>query len=390
MHRFHRFWTLLLLILLGGTMLPGAALAAPQSPDRRLAWEGKDAACARQIVWDGRLRCLDYLFTTPASVIALLRLPATLPPLEVEPLENEAMKEILPFTYAYVNQNNVPVYRHPAEGVAGAPPKRILEYGYLWVSVEGKVTYEGSQWYQINEGEYVPASTLSLYEPSRFRGIFLPTQPATPFARILRAVRPRQTPSGEVNPEAPLRRRYELVNILEARQIGDQVWYRIGPDQWINQIYVGKVEVTSRPPEVGPNEKWIDVNLFEQTLAAYEGDRMVYATLVSSGLPGWDTPPGLFRIWVKVKHGKMSGSVGKPDYYYLEDVPWTMYFNRDIALHGAYWHDSFGYKHSHGCVNLAPADAYWLFQWTTPYVGPDGPRVVYAKDNGTWVRVRER
>ncbi|RMF36797.1 MAG: hypothetical protein D6759_03065, partial [Chloroflexi bacterium] len=148
MHRFHRFWTLLLLILLGGTMLPGAALAAPQSPDRRFAWEGKDAACARQIVWDGRLRCLDYLFTTPASVIALLRLPATLPPLEVEPLENEAMEEILPFTYAYVNQNNVPVYRHPAEGIVGAPPKRILEYGYLWVSVEGKVTYEGSEWYQ--------------------------------------------------------------------------------------------------------------------------------------------------------------------------------------------------------------------------------------------------
>jgi lipoprotein-anchoring transpeptidase ErfK/SrfK len=105
------------------------------------------------------------------------------------------------------------------------------------------------------------------------------------------------------------------------------------------------------------------VNLFEQTLAAYVGDRMVYATLVSSGLPGWNTPPGLFQVWQKVKAGKMSGAENRPDYYFLEDVPWSLYFNQDVALHGAYWHNSFGYKHSHGCVNLAPLDAKWLFEW---------------------------
>ena len=90
---------------------------------------------------------------------------------------------------------------------------------------------------------------------------------------------------------------------------------------------------------------------------------MVYATLVSSGLRGWDTPPGLFRVWFKIKSGKMSGGYNRPDYYFLEDVLWTMYFNRDIALHTAYWHDGFGYRHSHGCVNLAALDARWLFDW---------------------------
>jgi lipoprotein-anchoring transpeptidase ErfK/SrfK len=114
---------------------------------------------------------------------------------------------------------------------------------------------------------------------------------------------------------------------------------------------------------VAPGAAWVEVNLFEQTLAVYVGDRMVYATLVSSGLPGWDTPPGLSQVWLKVAIGKMSGGYNRPDYYFLEDVRWTMYFNQDIGLHTAYWHDGFGYKHSHGCVNLAPLDAKWLFEW---------------------------
>jgi len=100
---------------------------------------------------------------------------------------------------------------------------------------------------------------------------------------------------------------------------------------------------------------------------------MVYATLISSGLPGWDTPPGLFQVWRKVEMAKMSGAPLKADYYFLEDVTWAMYFDGAIATHAAYWHNSFGYKHSHGCVNLAPSDARWLFYWA--------PEVV-------WVRVQ--
>jgi lipoprotein-anchoring transpeptidase ErfK/SrfK len=118
----------------------------------------------------------------------------------------------------------------------------------------------------------------------------------------------------------------------------------------------------------------------------------VYATLVSSGLPQWDTDSGLFRIFMKVRQAKMSGREGKPDYYFLEDVPYAMYFNRDMALHGAYWHDKFGFKHSHGCVNLPPADALWLWNWTTPD-STDKSFVMVAdrKSNteGTWVWVHD-
>jgi lipoprotein-anchoring transpeptidase ErfK/SrfK len=139
---------------------------------------------------------------------------------------------------------------------------------------------------------------------------------------------------------------------------------------------------------VQPGEAWIEVDLFEQTLAAYQGERMVYATLISSGRTGstW-TDSGLFRIWYKTRAGKMSNpdaQDGSAAWYFLEDVPWSMYFNGPTALHTAYWHDAFGFTRSHGCVNLAPRDAEWLFNWTTPHV-PEGVDDVLA--TGTWVWV---
>jgi lipoprotein-anchoring transpeptidase ErfK/SrfK len=169
--------------------------------------------------------------------------------------------------------------------------------------------------------------------------------------------------------------------------VGDRTWYRIGENQWVEQRQVGIVSRSPRPEGVGPADKWIEVNLFEQTLAAYEGDRMVYATLVSSGLPRWPTPTGLFRIWAKVAMSKMSGRDGFPDYYFLQDVPWIMYFNGSVALHGAYWHDRFGARHSHGCVNLSPIDAKWLFDWTAPKADPRAWTLPTPEEPGTWVWV---
>ena len=91
---------------------------------------------------------------------------------------------------------------------------------------------------------------------------------------------------------------------------------------------------------------------------------MVFASLVSSGLNRWPTNEGLFQVWDRWTETKMSGAEGKIDYYFIEDVPHTMYFDYDIALHGAFWHDRFGYKHSHGCVNMPPLAAEWVFNWS--------------------------
>jgi lipoprotein-anchoring transpeptidase ErfK/SrfK/LysM repeat protein len=289
------------------------------------------------------------------------RVPDPLPQLPV--LLQQRPSSVLPLTYARVAQTGAPVYAQPFEAALGLPPKRELGAGFVWVSVMSKTSYEGTDYYEINTGEYVLAEALSLYDPSEFQGVALAAQPERPFAWILKAVQPALEPGGEVNPTAPQYQRYQLVQIFATEQLGDQVWYLIGPHQWINQVYVGKVEPSAPPAGVEADETWIEVNLFEQTLAAYVGERMVYATLISSGLPGWNTPQGLSRTWLRVQVGKMSGGYNRPDYYFLEDVPWTMYFNRDVALHTAYWHDGFGYRRSHGCVNLAPLDARWLYDW---------------------------
>ncbi len=289
------------------------------------------------------------------------RVPDPIPPLPVLPQGGPL--QILSETYARVVQAYAPVYTHPSDAAQGQQPRRWLGAGFIWVSVGDKVTYDGRDFYEINPDEYVAAEALSVYTPSTFRGVALAAQPERPFAWILQPVQPRSLPGGGANLSAPVYQRYDLVQIYATEHLGSQVWYLIGPHQWINQIYVGKVTRTAPPAGVAPGAAWVDINLFEQTLAAYVGDQMVYATLISSGLPGWDTPTGLFRVWLRVDVGKMSGAYNRPDYYYLEDVPWTQYFYYSVGLHTAYWHDGFGYRRSHGCVNLPPWDAAWLYEW---------------------------
>ena len=109
-------------------------------------------------------------------------------------------------------------------------------------------------------------------------------------------------------------------------------------------------------------ERWIDVNLSTQTLVAYEGETAVFSTLISSGLYNFPTVTGEFRTWLKYESQDMNGYLLGYDYF-LPGVPYVMYFFQDYAIHGAYWHNSFGTPMSHGCVNVSPTDAGWLFEW---------------------------
>ena len=149
------------------------------------------------------------------------------------------------------------------------------------------------------------------------------------------------------------------------------------------------------PKGLEPWERWVDVSLEKQMLVAYEGTRPVYVTLVSTGKKGseeepFDTPTGRWRIYSKHISTTMDGNTASDGSYSIQDVPWTMFFYGSYALHGAFWHRSFGRVRSHGCVNLGPSDARWLFFWTTPFL-PDGWHGVHATDEspGTTVIVRE-
>lgn len=307
------------------------------------------------------------------------------------PTSDERDHSVLPLTYAHVVAAEAPVYADPAHAVLGMPPVRSLGTGYLWLSLANPqpIYYYDQAWYLINQDEYVGANQLVIYESSTFQGVALSALPDKPFAWLVFNAQVSAAPGQMPAQNAPLLSRYTLVTIYEEQQSGDWMWYRVGEDQWVEQRNVGMVKPSSRPAGVEPTDQWIEVNLYEQTLAAYEGDQMVYATLVSSGLPWWPTQQGLFRMWTKVKLAKMSGREGYPDYYYLEDVPWTMYFYKSFALHGAYWHNRFGLPHSHGCVNLPPRDAQWLFEWVTPLTGQPNWTIATADNPGAWVWVHD-
>lgn len=141
---------------------------------------------------------------------------------------------------------------------------------------------------------------------------------------------------------------------------------------------------------VGADEVWLDIELEEQTLAVYRGQRPIFVTLISSGAGQNPTPRGIFQIWHKQAVGDMRSLPGEVDSYAVEDVPWVQYFHRRFALHTAFWHNKFGRRRSHGCVNLAPRDAAYLFGLTTPEL-PGGWTFVHAHedDRGTALRIRK-
>lgn len=119
-------------------------------------------------------------------------------------------------------------------------------------------------------------------------------------------------------------------------------------------------------------EKWIDVDLSEQRVVAYEGTTLVNSFIVSTGLPRTPTVKGTFRIRMKVSSQTMSGGSAAYGYYYLPNVQWVQYFYEGYAFHGTYWHDNFGQPMSHGCVNMRNEDAKWLFDWAGPTYDPHG------------------
>jgi hypothetical protein len=145
------------------------------------------------------------------------------------------------------------------------------------------------------------------------------------------------------------------------------------------------VDRVKRPATVPRTERWIRVDLDRQTLTAYEGETPVFATLVSSGLPDHATPAGIFRLHAKHVTTTMADDMASDGPYSIEDVPWTMYFHGSYALHAAFWHERFGHQRSHGCVNLAPRDARWLFFWTEPQLPSAFHGVLAEVGEGTTV-----
>jgi hypothetical protein len=273
----------------------------------------------------------------------------------------------------------VDVYDAPNGNIVGS-----LAAGFNFVTAGA----DENGWTRINPNEYVHSEFLGGANVSRFSGVLLPEEELPyPVGWILVNTVPSRTPGAEpLDSDLPLLR-YDRVYLYTTAEVDGWTWYQVGPDQWIHQTLIAKILPVKRPDDVD-TKLWVSVDLYEQVAIAYEDETPVFATLVSSGLPEWSTNEGLFHIYVRYDRTVMSGAEGQSDFYYLEEVPWTMYFDDDIGLHGTYWHDGFGYRHSHGCVNLSITDANWLYNWAADEfdftVDNDTGAAVYVYSSGDY------
>lgn len=298
--------------------------------------------------------------------------------------------------YFFVPQQGASAYASLELAREGASD-RELEGGWGVAVVEQRGA-GAERFARTSKGLWIAARDLGAARPSLFHGEALASGPGTPLDLawvVADKASVWSQPAGNGKGKARgARARFEVVHVLE--EAGERgAWLRVGDGEWMAARDLARPHLAPPPAEAGPSERWIDVELASQTLVAYEGSRPVYATLVSTGrgAAGSDaaTPPGVHRIWVKIQASDMD-NVERDDldaHYSLEDVPYVQFFDRAVALHGTYWHRDFGRVKSHGCVNLAPLDSRWMFEFTGPHL-PAGWVAAYPTpfDAGTVVRVR--
>ncbi len=240
---------------------------------------------------------------------------------------------------------------------------------------------DGDRFVRTVQGRVMLASMLVPRRASTFVGVEITAERPLPIAWANRPARPLRTePRADgtlrwVEDETlPLIERYQILDDLPPRtRVGEHFVHRVGEERYLKEWFVSVADVVQPTFDVGDDEIWLHVNVSEQTLVVYRGRTPVFATLVSTGLQGHDTPRGHFRIERKFV-GRTMDHIGPDtgnDSYRIEDVPWTQYFDRSLAVHGAFWHDRFGTPRSHGCINVSPPDARRLFFLTAPEV-PEG------------------
>lgn len=279
--------------------------------------------------------------------------------------------EANPYRYAKATNGAPRLARIPEESevasvVDGKPPSSLVErwlHGTYLVALGRRIEVAGEVFFETIDGNAIRASDIELRELPPMIGEKLDGPDSLPLAFSFRdsellCLDEAAAACGTVDKHA----RFPVEGVVE--QDGRELVVA-DTDLAVPRADLRIVELTERPKGVGAGDKWIHVDLTEQTLTAYEGDDPVYATLVSSGLPDFATPTGLFRVQRKYVTHTMRGKDDDGPYE-VGEVPWTLFYDGAYAVHGAYWHNRFGTTKSHGCTNVPPADARWIFHWAEP------------------------
>ncbi|HEY2409572.1 MAG TPA: L,D-transpeptidase [Polyangiaceae bacterium] len=285
-----------------------------------------------------------------------------------------------------------PLQKGVEAGPSSADSGFAISKTFLW---------EGRAFGLTTELDLVALDRVNIVKPSAFHGVELGEDEGLPVAFVKDHYADHYTldAHGQPQPKGSFGYR-EGMKLSGQKKPGGFLELRDG--SWAAQISLRVLKVRDSFPSFATGDrKWVDISIREQSLVAYVGRRAVYATLVSTGRgglgPHGDAPDseferlqatvrGTFMIYQKDVSSTMDGDEDQSDSFNLRDVPFVQYFHKGFALHGTYWHDEFGKVRSHGCVNLAPLDAAWLFEWTDPSVPPDWHGVV-NKERGTVVYI---
>jgi hypothetical protein len=264
--------------------------------------------------------------------------------------------------------------------------------GY-YVSVDDTVRADdGAAFTRTVRSRFVPAEALAPAEPSAFEGVLVDDDHPLPLAFVIGSGASLLQRKGETGPltQQGTVERYRHFPVLGRERIGGKPYVQVGDNLFLAARVTVVADRIDPPRNLLPQERWIAVDLAQQTLVAYEGETPVFATLVATGRKEFPTPAGEFRIYGKHLTITMDDTSGGAEDYSIEDVPWTQYFKDGYAFHAAFWHDRFGRVRSHGCVNLSPADARRLFHWTGPILAPGLHGAVATRANpGTRVLIRD-
>lgn len=323
----------------------------------------------------GDLVCAPAVYTTPPEDCLPLGPSATytrmaasgIAPLQ-DPLpayQPDASLNSIPYLYFKVDPAGVAVYPSLEAAAAKQGASRFIAPGFLYISYLQRAETEQGVFYMLPSGEWIEGAG-SRVSPPVFQGLLFARTPRHAFGWIISETNSRLAPNYNLdNPKVRTLYRQTQVIIYTQKTEGNAKWYLIAPDEWVDARFVAAVFPNPTPPDGVTNNRWIEVNLEQQTLAVYDEAQLRFATLISSGVEKFWTQPGLFQIYQKKDAETMSGAfeADRSDFYYLQNVPWTMYFDQARALHGAYWQTLLGYQRSHGCVNLSIGDSRWLYDW---------------------------
>ncbi|MCZ6807559.1 MAG: L,D-transpeptidase [Deltaproteobacteria bacterium] len=310
--------------------------------------------------------------------------PSTAPPgPKVDPASIRGSR--LPQRYAFVRVDGTRAYAHPSDYFA-SDYVEALGRGF-GIVVTGEQVYGGVAFVRTRRHLWIERASVHFVEGSPFRGVAL--DPGVPLDVAWVSPRPSKVydkPHGRVERRLERHSRVQIETTKGA-------WTKLREGGWTKTADLARPRVVPPPAGVGAHDRWIDVDIDQQVLVAYEGETPRYATLISSGRANRasETPLGVFELWAKLDYTDMD-DIERTDVrqnYSIQDVPWVQFFKGSYGFHAAFWHNDFGRRRSHGCINLSPADARYLFQFTEPVLPPGWNAILpMPEDRPTVVQVR--